>query len=122
MTFASGIGFLLMVGSVTSLGLLSYALVAAIVLLPLAWAWLVGLLTVAGAALVSWLALRALSSDVLILALVGSIALSTTRMARLISKLRAARAEIRELAVAGERARLARDLHDVLGHSLTTIT
>lgn len=33
-----------------------------------------------------------------------------------------AREEIQALAVAEERARVARDLHDVLGHSLTTIT
>ncbi|GAB3875854.1 sensor histidine kinase [Kibdelosporangium lantanae] len=33
-----------------------------------------------------------------------------------------AREEIKTLAVAEERARVARDLHDVLGHSLTTIT
>ena len=36
--------------------------------------------------------------------------------------LRAANEEVARLAVADERARLARDLHDVLGHSLTTIT
>jgi two-component system sensor histidine kinase DesK len=38
------------------------------------------------------------------------------------AELRAARDEIATLAVAEERARMARDLHDVLGHSLTTIT
>lgn len=38
------------------------------------------------------------------------------------AELRAARDEIATLAVTEERARLARDLHDVLGHSLTTIT
>jgi two-component system sensor histidine kinase DesK len=43
-------------------------------------------------------------------------------MNRTVEKLRAARSEIRALAVANERARMARDLHDVLGHSLTTIT
>jgi two-component system, NarL family, sensor histidine kinase DesK len=37
-------------------------------------------------------------------------------------ELELARDEIRTLAVAEERARVARDLHDVLGHSLTTIT
>lgn len=38
------------------------------------------------------------------------------------AELRAARDEIGVLAVAEERSRMARDLHDVLGHSLTTIT
>lgn len=38
------------------------------------------------------------------------------------SALRAANTEVARLAVADERARLARDLHDVLGHSLTTVT
>lgn len=33
-----------------------------------------------------------------------------------------ARAEVARLAAEGERTRIARDLHDVLGHSLTTIT
>jgi two-component system sensor histidine kinase DesK len=39
-----------------------------------------------------------------------------------IGMLRAARRDVAQLAVAEERARMARDLHDVLGHSLTTIT
>ena len=40
---------------------------------------------------------------------------------RTIRALRAARAEIARLAVADERLRFARDLHDLLGHSLSTI-
>lgn len=38
------------------------------------------------------------------------------------AQLRAAREQLAELAVTAERERMARDLHDVLGHSLTTIT
>ena len=36
--------------------------------------------------------------------------------------LAAARAEVARLAAENERSRIARDLHDLLGHSLTTIT
>jgi two-component system, NarL family, sensor histidine kinase DesK len=55
--------------------------------------------------------------------LVLSIALFGTRqVVASNAELRAARDEIATLAVAEERARMARDLHDVLGHSLTTIT
>ncbi|WNV83387.1 sensor histidine kinase [Umezawaea sp. Da 62-37] len=44
------------------------------------------------------------------------------RMLRANAELRKARDEIATLAVAEERNRLGRDLHDILGHSLTTIT
>jgi two-component system, NarL family, sensor histidine kinase DesK len=44
------------------------------------------------------------------------------RMLRANRALRQAQEEIAELAVVEERNRLARDLHDILGHSLTTIT
>lgn len=43
-------------------------------------------------------------------------------MIRTVRELRAAQGKMARLAVAEERSRLARDLHDVLGHSLTTIT
>lgn len=43
------------------------------------------------------------------------------RLVRTVRRLRDAQAEIAALAVAAERERLARDLHDLLGHSLTTI-
>lgn len=48
--------------------------------------------------------------------------LSVRGFARQTDELALAREEIKMLAVAEERARVARDLHDVLGHSLTTIT
>jgi two-component system sensor histidine kinase DesK len=47
---------------------------------------------------------------------------TVTQLIRTVNQLRAAQDRIRALAVADERSRLARDLHDVLGHSLTTIT
>ncbi|HEV3171140.1 MAG TPA: sensor histidine kinase [Actinocrinis sp.] len=44
------------------------------------------------------------------------------RMQRLIAELRQARDEVKHLAANEERLRLARDLHDVAGHSLATVT
>lgn len=43
------------------------------------------------------------------------------RLSRMVRQLRAAQEEIAALAVSAERERLARDLHDLLGHSITTI-
>jgi two-component system, NarL family, sensor histidine kinase DesK len=45
-----------------------------------------------------------------------------TALRQSIVELRVAKDRVAELAVAEERARVSRDLHDVLGHSLTTIT
>ncbi|MFG2074137.1 sensor histidine kinase [Nonomuraea maritima] len=47
---------------------------------------------------------------------------SLRRMGGLIARLDAARAEVGRLAVENERLRFARDLHDTLGHTLTSIT
>ena len=44
------------------------------------------------------------------------------RLIRLSMELRRTRAELAQAAVAGERVRIGRDLHDILGHSLTAIT
>ena len=45
-----------------------------------------------------------------------------TALRQTVAELREAKDKVAELAVAEERARLSRDLHDVLGHSITTIT
>jgi two-component system sensor histidine kinase DesK len=47
---------------------------------------------------------------------------SFTALNQTVMELRATQARVADLAVTEERSRLARDLHDVLGHSLTTIT
>jgi two-component system sensor histidine kinase DesK len=53
--------------------------------------------------------------------MVGLFTLSLRREAETNRELRAAREELARLAVANERVRFARDLHDLLGHSLTVI-
>jgi two-component system sensor histidine kinase DesK len=49
-------------------------------------------------------------------------AYSAARRLELVSKLRETQAELARMAVADERLRIARDLHDLLGHSLSLIT
>lgn len=121
--FASGILLNVAAGPAGSPAALGYALSSSIMLLPLAWSRVIGIVCVAGCALLTWSpGGRVDTESTLVLALIAVITLSLSRNARLVGKLRQARSEVRELAVAGERARLARDLHDVLGHSLTTIT
>ncbi|GAA5164693.1 sensor histidine kinase [Pseudonocardia eucalypti] len=121
--FPVGVAVVLLSGLSGSMAVLGYALSASNVMLPLRWARVVGLVTVFAALPASWLVTGAVDwVSVVFLAMVAMIALGMARLARLVGALRAARSEIRALAVAGERERMARDLHDVLGHSLTTIT
>ncbi len=54
--------------------------------------------------------------------LAACFAYSATRRVELVSKLRETRAELAGMAVADERLRIARDMHDLLGHSLSLIT
>ncbi|MBT2530680.1 sensor histidine kinase [Arthrobacter sp. ISL-48] len=57
-------------------------------------------------------------------AIVLSLGLMMSAFARLIrqtARLRAAQSELADTAVAAERSRMARDMHDILGHSLTVI-
>jgi two-component system sensor histidine kinase DesK len=59
---------------------------------------------------------------VLIAPLSALFAYSATGRAETLNKLRRTRAELAKAAVAEERLRIARDLHDLLGHSLSLIT
>ncbi|MEU5721450.1 sensor histidine kinase [Micromonospora sp. NPDC047738] len=62
-------------------------------------------------------------STVVFAVLLASFAMfGVSRLAQRNAELQAAQQEIRRLAVAEERARTARDLHDILGHSLTVVT
>ncbi|MEU7584756.1 histidine kinase [Micromonospora sp. NPDC049230] len=83
-------------------------IVALCALIPLVGAWLVP----------TWTG----ESTVTFAVLLASFAMfGVSRLAQRNSELRAAQREISRLAVAEERARAARDLHDILGHSLTVV-
>ncbi|XVQ87573.1 sensor histidine kinase [Microbispora siamensis] len=104
-------------------GLFSFALAAAAWLFPALWAVLLGLVTWVVQVLAHWSApgpvywghVGGLVPGIVI-------PVAVTLLIRLVVQLGQAREEIAALAAAAERDRLARDLHDVLGHSLTTIT
>ncbi|MFC8082670.1 sensor histidine kinase [Streptomyces sp. NPDC057340] len=102
---------------------LTYTLSIGLMLLPLRYALLLGLGTVLGQVVwmrlaqgeVAWAQVATLAG---VTAALGTVfALNFT-----IGHLRATREQVRRLAVNEERERVARDMHDVLGHSLSTIT
>lgn len=102
---------------------LTFALSIGLMLLPLRHALLLGLATVLGQ--IVWM--RLAQGEVAwaqVAILVGVTAALGTVFALnfTIGHLRAAREQVKQLAVSQERARVARDMHDVLGHSLSTMT
>ncbi|WP_086839668.1 sensor histidine kinase [Amycolatopsis kentuckyensis] len=103
---------------------LLYGTAVLVFLVPAAWSVIVDLATLAlGAAIL--LAQGRFIEDYGDLITVASITLAMFFMGNLVRavrRLERANEEIATLAVANERERLARDLHDLLGHSLTTIT
>ncbi|MET8525656.1 histidine kinase [Micromonospora sp. NPDC005172] len=105
------------------LAALVYVAAAGVFLLP-AWeaAATVALCAVTPA-LASWLVPGWESENGIVFAvLLASFAMfGVSRLAQRNSELQAAQQEIGRLAVAEERARAARDLHDILGHSLTVV-
>jgi two-component system sensor histidine kinase DesK len=118
-----GTAFPLVTGDPSDLALLGYAVAAGIVLLPLRWGTLLGLVTAAALVIGTWSVDGAVDwSDTFVLLMLTAGMVTMTQLIRTVNQLRAARDQIHLLAVADERARVARDLHDVLGHSLTTIT
>ncbi|KAA9381532.1 two-component sensor histidine kinase [Microbispora cellulosiformans] len=104
-------------------GVFGFALAVAAWLLPARWSVLLGVTTWALQVLtlgvapgpVVWEHVGGLVPGIVI-------PVAVTLLIRLVVQLGQAREEIAALAAAAERDRLARDLHDVLGHSLTTIT
>ena len=64
---------------------------------------------------------RGLFQDVVIALVVGFFTLGLRHLMEINDELASTRAQLTDLAVANERLRIARDLHDLLGHSLTVI-
>jgi len=65
---------------------------------------------------------NAIGQAFLFIAVIGAIIIGLVQVVRTSQKLRMAREEIARLAVTAERLRIARDLHDLLGHNLSLIT
>lgn len=89
----------------------------------------VGVVVVAGLALLAEVSSRLISGwqdqqwSASLAILFAGAAVNATRLAfRRNEDLMAAREEMAQLAIAEERSRMTRDLHDILGHSLTVIT
>jgi two-component system sensor histidine kinase DesK len=121
--YLAGAGFTVVTGDPSDLTLLSYAVAAGIILLPLGWGVLLGVLTAVAVMACTWMVDGAVDwRDTFVLLMMTAGLVTVTQLIRTVNQLRAAQDRIRALAVADERSRLARDLHDVLGHSLTTIT
>jgi two-component system sensor histidine kinase DesK len=103
-----------------------------LLILPRRVAWSVFPLIAAGNAALRWhfdhvgvlisnSALNAANTGVAVID-TGLVVFGLTRLAGLVTRLHEARTELAEMAVAQERLRFARDLHDLLGYSLSAIT
>jgi two-component system, NarL family, sensor histidine kinase DesK len=82
------------------------------------------LLTALGVGIAGWLhgdSRSAVAATVLTIVSIGILMTAFGRLARANRELHATREELARLAVADERLRIARDLHDLLGHSLSVI-
>jgi hypothetical protein len=91
---------------------------------PLRLTWLL-LLALGAAALLAGVALTAgtrTSSDPAIIISISAMMAAFGRNIAAMNALRATRDQMATMAVERERSRVARDLHDILGHSLTVIT
>ncbi|SEF32795.1 two-component system, NarL family, sensor histidine kinase DesK [Amycolatopsis pretoriensis] len=101
-----------------------YGTAALVFLLPLAWVVLLdGIALLLGAVIL--LLDGRFADNYGDLITVGSVTMAMffmSSLVRAVRRLQLANEEIATLAVANERERVARDLHDLLGHSLTTIT
>lgn len=120
---ALGAALVVLLGPGHSWALLYGLAVVAVLLPPVAAGAITGvaLAALAGFATVSG-DLGEQVDDLLLLASVTAAVGLVVRLADAKAELRHARDRVAQLAVLGERDRVSRDLHDVLGHSLTAIT
>jgi two-component system, NarL family, sensor histidine kinase DesK len=116
---------LLAAGAPTSFAALYVYFVAAVGMrLPPRVAVVVTLLTGLCVGIAGWVhgdSGSAIAATVLTIVSIGVLMTAFGRIARANRELRATREELARLAVSEERLRIARDLHDLLGHSLTVI-
>ena len=101
-----------------------YFVAAAGLRLPPRAAVVVTLLTALGVGIAGWVhgdSGSAISATVLTIVSIGVLMTAFGRIARANRELRATRQELARLAVSEERLRIARDVHDLLGHSLSVI-
>jgi two-component system sensor histidine kinase DesK len=120
---AAGLAQLLILGG-GSVGLMAYSMALVAIAMPSGWVVILDGATALLILIFLWIEGR-ISDTFGDLVTVIAIAVALFFMGRLIRAvrvLRRAQDEIAVLAVANERERVARDLHDILGHSLTTIT
>ena len=104
-----------------------YVVIAAAVTLPTRHAaWTIAAITVVAGAVYAiqsgWDAAATSWGEIVPFPLIGIGMIAVSRLVVTVRELHAAREEIARLAVAEERLRFARDLHDLLGHSLSSIT
>ena len=115
--------FVVLAGVGSGLFTVAFLVVAVIMLVPGRWGTVGAVVASVGAVLAVWLLSGALNwGEVIGTAAICVAQIGMFGVIRVNAELRAAQAELAELAVTAERERMARDLHDVLGHSLTTIT
>lgn len=106
-----------------ALTFLTYMVAPALFLLPVYVGFALGFGSAVSLVIVTQVVAGAADWNSAMILVVLTLAMSAFHgMIRTVRELRATQGKMARLAVAEERSRLARDLHDVLGHSLTTIT
>jgi two-component system sensor histidine kinase DesK len=85
------------------------------------WALVAQVVLAAAVWLVFDLSVWFLISGTIISALIGAVTIQAAVNAKRNAKLRLAQAEVEQLAKVAERERIARDLHDLLGHTLSVV-